>query len=127
MKINHNVEIELLTRNTEIYLESKNDKLYSSTVTAGWYRELQQFMKAVAQYDGTIRNVPVLMHVAEEDKMIHIETAKEWLLRQQITEFQYKEWKGLFHDLHQEPEREEVFLYTEAFMHTTLRSLGYVV
>lgn len=127
MKLNHDIEIELLTRNTDIYLESKNDKLYSSTVTAGWYRELQQFMKAVHQYDGTIRNVPVLMHVAGDDKITDVTVAKEWLLRQQITEFQYKAWKGLFHDLHQEPEREEVFLYTEAFMHTTLRSLGYVV
>lgn len=127
MKINHDIEIELLTRNTDIYLESKNDKLYSSTVTAGWYRELQQFMKAVHQYEGTIRNVPVLMHVAGDDKITHIEAAREWLLRQQVTEFQYKAWKGLYHDLHQEPERDEVFLYTEAFMHTTLRSLGYVV
>ncbi|MDS9472965.1 alpha/beta fold hydrolase [Sporosarcina pasteurii] len=127
MKINHNIEIELLTRNTDIYLEAKNDKLYSSTVTAGWYRELQQFMKAVQQYNGTIHDIPVLMHTAGDDKIIDSQTAKAWLLRQQLTEFQYKEWPRLFHDLHQEPEREEVFLYTEAFMHTTLRSLGYVV
>lgn len=127
MKINHNIEVELLTRNTDIYLESKNDKHYSSTVTAGWYRELQQFMKTVQQYEGTIRDVPLLLHTAGDDKIIDKPTAKAWLLRQQLTEFQYKEWKGLFHDVHQEPEREEVFLYTEAFMHTSLRSLGYIV
>lgn len=127
MKVNHDIEIELLTRNTDIYLESKNDKLYSSTVTAGWYRELQQFMKTVYSHEGMVRNIPVLMHIAGNDKIIHYEPARDWLLRQELTEFQYKAWKGLFHDLHQEPEREEVFLYTEAFMHTSLRSLGYIV
>lgn len=127
MKVNHKIDIELLTRNTELYIEARDDKNYSSIVTAGWYRELQTLMKAVSQHEGTIRNIPVLLQTAGDDKIADGHVAKAWLLNQQLTEFQYKEWKGLYHDLYQEPEREEVFLYTEAFMHTTLRSLGYIV
>lgn len=127
MKINHNIEIEHLTRNTEIYLESKNDTYYSSAITAGWYRELQQLMKAVQQHEESIRKIPVLMHTASDDKITYTDVSKAWLLQQNLTELQYKEWKGLYHDVFQEPEREEVYLYTEAFFHTTLRSLGYVV
>lgn len=127
MKINHKIEIELLTRNTELYIEARDDKNYSSVVTAGWYRELQLLMKSVGQYEGIIPNVPILLQTAGEDKIADGEVAKAWLLQQKLTEFHYKEWKGLYHDLYQEPERDEVFLYTEAFMHTTLRSLGYIV
>lgn len=127
MKMNHNIEIELLTRNTDMYLEYKNDTNYSSVITAGWYRELQQLMKNVEQHEGLMRNIPILMHTASDDKITYTDVSKQWLLKQPITEIQFKEWKGLFHDLHQEPERDEVFLYTEAFLHSTLRSLGYVV
>lgn len=127
MKINHQIEIELLTRNTDLYIEANDDKYYSSTVTAAWFRELQNFMKAVGQYEGRIRKVPVLLHTAGNDKITDIDVSKAWLLNQNLKEFQYKEWKQLYHDVYQEPERDEVFLYTEAFMHTTLRSLGYIV
>ena len=127
MKVKHQIEIELLTRNTELYIEARDDKNYSSIVTAGWYRELQMLMKSVSQYEGRIRNVPVLLHTAGNDKITETDVARAWLLHQKLTEFQFKEWKGLYHDVYQEPERDEVFLYTEAFMHSTLRSLGYIV
>ena len=127
IKVNHQIEIELLTRNTELYIEAREDKNYSSVVTAGWYRELQLLMKSVSQYEGTIRNVPVLLHTAGDDKITDTNVTKAWLMHQKLTEFQFKEWKGLYHDVYQEPERDEVFLYTEAFMHSTLRSLGYIV
>jgi lysophospholipase len=84
-------------------------------------------MKTVNQHEGTIRNVPVLLHAGGHDKITDITAAKNWLLKQQLTEFQYKEWPKLYHDVYQEPEQEEVFLYTESFMHSALRSLGYIV
>ena len=71
--------------------------------------------------------MPVLMHIAEEDKITDIVLAKKWFIRQELSEFQYKQWKRLYHDVYQEPEREEVYLYTESFMNNVLRSLGYVV
>lgn len=127
MKVNHKIEIELLTRNTELYIEAHDDKNYSSVVSAGWYRELQMLMKSVTHFEESIQNMPILLQTAGEDKIADGKIAKAWLLNQELTEFQYKEWKDLYHDVYQEPEREEVFLYTEAFMHTTLRSLGYIV
>jgi lysophospholipase len=127
MKINHNINVELLTRNYDFYIEARDDKNFSSMVTAGWYKELQNYMKTVNQHEGTIRNVPVLLHAGGHDKITDITAAKNWLLKQQLTEFQYKEWPKLYHDVYQEPEQEEVFLYTESFMHSALRSLGYIV
>ena len=80
MKVNHQIEIELLTRNTELYIEAREDKNYSSVVTAGWYRELQLLMKSVSQYEGTIRNVPVLLHTAGDDKITDTNVTKAWLM-----------------------------------------------
>lgn len=127
MKINHNISTELLTRNYESYIEAREDKLYNSLVTAGWYKEMQGFMRSVNLYEGKFPTVPVLLHIAGNDKITNTSVAKNWLLKQNLTEFQYKEWKRLYHDVYQEPERDEVYLYTESFMHGALRSLGYIV
>jgi lysophospholipase len=127
LKINHEITIEMLTRNYDLSMESRQDWYFSSTVTAAWYRELQAFMKSVNQQEKTIDDVPVLLHTAGSDKITDNTQAKKWLIHQGLSEFQYKEWKRLYHDVYQEPEREEVFLYTESFMHAVLRSLGYVV
>ena len=127
MKLNHEIDIEMLTRNSDLYEEAKQDDFYNAECTVAWYKELQAFMKLVAQSEGSIHDIPVLMHIAEEDKITDIALAKKWFIRQDLSEFQYKQWKRLYHDVYQEPEREEVYLYTESFMNNVLRSLGYVV
>lgn len=127
MKIDHEIKIEQLTRNYDTYVEAREDPNYSSVVTAGWYKELQSFMKTVSQSEKGVQDLPILLHTAGEDKIIKTDDAKKWLVNQRLSEFQFKEWKQLYHDVYQEPERDEVFLYTEAFMHASLRSLGYIV
>lgn len=127
MKLNHEIGIELLTRNQELYSEAKQDRSYNTTVTTSWYKELQMLMKAVMQYEGKFRNVPVLLHTGGSDKISDISYARKWLISQGLSEFQYKEWNRLYHDVFQEPEREEVYLYTKSFMNNVLRSLGYIV
>lgn len=127
MKINHDITIELLTRNYEMYIEFQNDRNYSSKVVASWYRELQAMMKSIITHEESIQDIPVLVHTGGQDKITEITVAKKWLVNQQLSDFQYKEWKRLYHDLYQEPEREEVYLFIESFMNNVLRSLGYIV
>jgi len=127
MKLNHDITIELLTRNYDMYIEFQNDRDYSSVVVASWYRELLAMMKSVTSHEESIFDTPVLIHTGEQDKITDISFAKRWLLSQHLSEFHYKEWKRLYHDLYQEPEREEVYLYIESFMNNVLRSLGYIV
>ena len=127
MRVNHELSVELLTRNSDLYIEANEDRYYSTIVTVSWYKELQSFMKSVSQSEGTIQDVPILLHSAGKDKVTEINYAKKWLFAQELSEFQYKKWKNLYHDVYHEPERDEVFLYTESFMNSVLRSLGYVV
>lgn len=127
MKVNHDITIELLTRNYDMYIEFQNERDYSSIVQASWYRELLAMMKSIMNSEERVFDVPVLIHTGGNDKITDTSFAKRWLSNQHLSEFQYKEWKHLYHDLYQEPEREEVYLYIESFMNNVLRSLGYVV
>ncbi|WP_017379988.1 alpha/beta hydrolase [Paenisporosarcina sp. TG-14] len=127
VKSTHEVTIKQLTRNYDVYTQDKDDHLYKTTITLKWYRELQNLMKVTSTKSESIQNLPVLMMTAERDKITDRTYSRHWLQKQQLSEIQYKEWENCYHDLFHEPEREDVFLYTESFMNNVLRSIGYIV
>ena len=127
LKSTHEITIKQLTRNYDVYVQEKEDPYFNTTITVKWYKELQHLMKQTNSQLESIQDIPVLMMTAERDKITDITNSKHWQIRQKLSEFQYKEWKNCFHDLFHEPERDDVYHYTEAFMHNSLRSLGYIV
>ncbi len=127
MKLDHGVTYELLSRNMEERPKKRHAADTRSVVTGSWYKEMTTFTKNSLQSDKPVQDIPILVHTGSSDRMTDIQETKKWLKRQPLSEFQYKEWRGLYHDVYQEPEREEVFLYTKSFIDNGLRSLGYVI
>lgn len=127
VKSTHDITIKKLTRNYDVYMQEKEDRFFNTVITVKWYKELQQTMKSTSTNTETLQDVPVLMMTAERDKVSDQNYSQHWLMKQKLSEHQYKEWKNCYHDLFHEPEREDVFLYTESFMNNILRSLGYIV
>lgn len=127
MKLNHEMKPSLLSRNPSFLEQYEEDPLYVSLITAGWYRELELLMKNVVQKDSIIQDMPFLLHTGEADEITDPSYSYRWVQAQNLSELQYKRWKELYHDVMQEPEREEVYLYTRSFMNNVLRSLGYVI
>lgn len=126
-KINHDLSIDDLTRNPDIIEVERDDSLYRPVITVKWYHELQSHMKSLVSGKMAFPDIPVFIHTGERDVVTNIEVSKNWLKQQNLKEFSYKEWKGSYHDLFQEPEREDVFITTHLFLKNILRSLGYVV
>lgn len=127
MKLDHGVTYDMLSRNEEERPKTRHASDVRSVITGSWYKEMTAFTKGAVQSDKPVQDVPMLVHVAGADRLTDIREAKKWLKHQPLTEFQYKEWRDLYHDVYQEPEREEVFLYTKSFIDNGLRSLGYVI
>lgn len=126
-RIHHDIQLKELTRNYEVYQQLVDDPTYHSLVTNEWYKELQLLMKSILQSTDSIPNVPVLLMTAERDKIADTTISASWFKKQELTEYQYKSWKNCFHDLYQEPEREEIFAYSHSFINNVLRSIGYIV
>ena len=61
------------------------------------------------------------------DKITDIAASRQWLIQQNLKNFQYREWTDSLNSLFFELEREEVFLLTIDFMNNSLRSLGYII
>lgn len=127
MKVDHEITAEMLTRNPEVYQEMRQDRSFTTMITAGWYRELQALMRQVHQTEKKIQDVPVQLHVGGRDVISDFDEARKWFAQQPLSEYQFKLWRHAFHDVFQEPEREDIFFYTEDFFNNCLRSLGYIV
>ncbi|TQR14668.1 alpha/beta hydrolase [Psychrobacillus soli] len=126
-KINHDIHLNELTRNYEVFRQFAEDPTYRTTVTNDWYKEMQALMKSVVQSVESIVNAPVLLMTGERDIITDTKITANWFRRQELSEYQFKEWKNCFHDLYQEPEREEIFAYSDSFINNVLRSIGYIV
>jgi lysophospholipase len=127
MSIEHHIGISDLTRNQEVIDQEQNDPLYKPVATAGWYYELQGSMRQAAQSIGQFPDIPVFLHTGGADRIADKEAAKRWLQQQNLKEFSYKEWSRYYHDVFQEPEREDLFFSSHLFLQNAMRLLGYVV
>ena len=124
-KIDHNIQIQHVTRNREVIEQEENDELYQPVVTAGWYRELLVYMKQTAANTVGFPKLPVLVMTGERDMITNKGAAKMWLQQQQLKEFSYKEWPHCYHDLFQEPERDDLFSMALSFIRNVLRPHEY--
>ena len=64
-------------------------------------------------YTGTMPVPTLLMH-GEQDKMIDVEGSRQF--SKNVKKTTYKEWAGLYHEIHNEPEQKEVLQYALNWM-----------
>jgi lysophospholipase len=72
-------------------------------------------------------DIPLLVMQAGEDKIVDKKAVRKWFHQLDLSEMHYKEWPSLYHEIFNEPEREDVFFYAKEFVENRLRQLGYVV
>ncbi|MBY6035111.1 alpha/beta hydrolase [Fictibacillus nanhaiensis] len=104
------------TRNEEIRIRDKEDKLIVKKVSIRWYRELAASMKHVFDQYKKFPNLPLLLLQAGDDLIVDKEAVKQWFNGVNLDEKWYKEFPSLYHEVLNEPERENVFEYVKRFL-----------
>lgn len=104
------------TRNEERLQQDAEDPLIVQKVSIRWYNELERAMKAASVTVNDFPNVPLLLMQAGEDKIVDQHTVISWFDRLPIKDRTYKEWDGLYHEIFNEPERDDVFRYACGFV-----------
>lgn len=127
LRIDAGLKPELVTRNLEIQEEDLNDSLYVTKVSVRWYRELLGAIKDAFEDIPEFQDVPMLLMQGGDDKVVDKRPVREWFNYNQCSEKQFKEWNGLYHEIFNEPERNDVFTYALSFVETRLKTLGYVI
>lgn len=126
-RMNSGLTIQMATRNEDVREVDSNDTLYVTKVSIRWYRELVAAMKESFASIGKIQDVPMLVMQGGDDKIVNKMVVKEWFNYVPLSEKRFKEWPKCYHEIFNEPEREEVFEYAKDFVNSQLKSIGYIV
>ncbi|HZG70362.1 MAG TPA: alpha/beta hydrolase [Chondromyces sp.] len=126
-RVSSGITIDMATRNKEVQELDMNDTLYVTKVSVRWYRELVQATKMAFAKVDKFPDIPLLVMQAGEDLIVDKKSVKKWFNQLSISEMHYKEWPNLYHEIFNEPERDEVFLYAKEFVENRLHALGYAV
>lgn len=115
------LEPNIATRNKEVMELDENDSLYVTKVSVRWYRELVKAMELAAEKIDSLPDIPVLLMQAGADKIVDKVVVKEFFDKLNVNEKLYKEWPNLYHEIFNEPERDEVFKYAKGFIEMQLQ------
>ena len=127
LKMNSGLTVEMATRNEDVREADLNDTLYVTKVSIRWYRELVAAMKNAFENLGKIQDVPMLVMQGGDDKIVNKQVVREWFNQVPLSEKRFKEWQKCYHEIFNEPERDEVFEYAKDFVISQLKSIGYIV
>ncbi|WP_102345222.1 alpha/beta hydrolase [Bacillus sp. Marseille-P3661] len=125
LRLASHMEPKIATRNKEVMELDENDSLYVQKVSIRWYRELVKSMQLADRNISRIPDLPILIMQGGEDKIIDKIIVKQWFDRLQVSEKLYKEWPGLYHEVFNEPERNQVFVFAKGFIDLQLNNDKY--
>ena len=121
------IETKDLTRNDEVIEETKQDGLMLRKVTYKWYNILLETMKDTVQHFKDIQSMPTLLMYGTEDKLLELRSFNELKNNLNTNEFYFKLWEGFYHEIHNEPERDQVMRYVLTFLNNSVNTMGFIV
>lgn len=121
------IETKDLTRNDEVIEETKQDGLMLRKVTYKWYNILLETMKDTVQHFKDIQSMSTLLMYGTEDKLLELRSFNELKNNLNTNEFYFKVWEGFYHEIHNEPERDQVMRYVLTFLNNSVNTMGFIV
>lgn len=110
---------EDVTRNKEIAADYGTDRLVHKKVTLNWYFELLRGMDEAAQIGSRIR-IPTSVWQAGDDRLVSKTVSRKWYETVSLEQKSYKEYEGYYHEIMNEPERDDVIDDIIAWIRKTL-------
>ncbi|WP_078544432.1 alpha/beta hydrolase [Litchfieldia alkalitelluris] len=120
LRINSGVSVDNATRSEMVRDEGLRDPLYNKYVSIRWYRELAGAMIQASKEVNKFPNLPLLVLQGGDDKIVDKTAVKQWFNHVTSNEKTYKEYPHLYHEVFNEPEKEEVFTYALSFVKALL-------
>ena len=84
-------------------------------------------MKETMEHIKDIKSLPTLIMFGTEDIISDISATKELKDKLATNELYYKVWNGLYHEIHNEPERDQVMRYVLTFLNNSVNTMGFIV
>jgi lysophospholipase len=127
VKFPSGLTVDMATRNADVREIDSNDSLYITKVSVRWYRELIQATKLAFANLEKMPDIPLLVMQAGDDRIVNKVMVKKWFNELTLSEMHYKEWPKCYHEIFNEPERDDVFEYAKTFVESRIKAIGYIV
>ncbi|KAB2339007.1 alpha/beta hydrolase [Cytobacillus depressus] len=127
LRMNSGLTVDMATRNIDVRDADANDTLYVTKVSVRWYRELIHATKLAFEKLDKTQDVPLLAMQGGDDLIVNKKSVSDWFNHAPFSEKRFKEWPKCYHEIFNEPEREEVFEYAKDFVNSQLKAIGYIV
>ena len=127
MRFNLGIEPEHLTRNEEVIEETKQDGLMLKKVSYHWYKEVVNVMRKTMEHLEDIQQIPMCLMYGKDDKILDTDAILEIKTRVKTDELYFKAWDGLYHEIHNEPERPLVMRYILSYLNNKVNALGFIL
>jgi lysophospholipase len=108
LQVRTRLEPCLSTRNKQ-YHNRQKDPLFLKKVSIRWYHEFERAIRKAFRYIHKYPPVPTLLMQAGRDLLVNPHDVRRWYKQLPIQKKKYNEWGKLYHEIFNEPEREEVF------------------
>lgn len=113
----------LLSRTPGVAEAYVADPLVSSTVSARWFTEVVRAQLETREMAARL-SVPALIMQSGDDRLVDPAVTRDWAARAPADLVEYVEWPGLYHEMFNEPEREQVFQRMEGWLEGLFGSPG---
>jgi len=127
LRVSSGISLDQVTRNEDVRELDRKDTLYVKKISVRWYRELEEAMKTAFTMIKRTQDTPLLVVQGGDDRIVDKEKVRNWFNSVPLSEKRFKEWPKCYHEVFNEPEREEVYLYVKDFVEGQLKGLGYIV
>ena len=108
IQMNNDLDRTGLSHDKEIVNKYNNDPLVHGLISARLGLSIIENGKWILK-NGSKLNLPLLLMVGEKERLVNIQAIKD--LSKKVPNVDFKIWPGLYHELHNEPQKEEVLNY----------------
>jgi len=95
-------------------------------VSFNLYKSIIESMKATMEQIHKIGDVPLMIMFSDADRVADVDQIKLFAKEVKTSEIYIKNWRTLYHELHNEPERDNVLYYVESFMNNRMKYIGLI-
>ena len=112
------LELDALSRNKEVIRKYENDELVHDRITSAFFINVHFAGQYVIDHANEIKTPLLVMH-GMEDRLTSPKGSQEFASNSGEN-VHLKMWDGLYHELHNEPEKNEIFHYEMQWMNKLL-------
>ena len=118
-QVSSGLPAKFASRDPQVVSDYKADPLVTSTASSGWYHAMLAAQRETLSHAADLQ-IPILVMQSGDDQLVDPAATEQWVRTAPTKLVTYHRWTGLYHEMFHEPEKDEVFSFTEEWLERRL-------